>query len=191
LHGALWGENGYDSNSKSSAMDLFECIEQNESFEEDKARLIFKQILSALLHLHDIGLVHRDIKDENILIDQNFHVKLIDFGSAAFFDPTGKKNFNVFLGTKQYASPEILMRQEYRGPEADVWALGCCLYIILTATIPFACLEDAMLRPFIKPNRYLHPLCLDLLQRMLEKNPSKRATLKDIHRHPWVQWNDN
>jgi PAS domain-containing serine/threonine kinase len=171
---------------KSSAMDLFECIEQHDSFQEDKAQYIFKQIVNALSHLHEVGLVHRDVKDENILIDSNYHVKLIDFGSAAFFDPSGKTHFDTFLGTRQYAPPEVLLRKEYRGPEADVWALGCCLYIILTAALPFASIEHAISQPFTTPNRHLDLMCLDLLKRMLEKDPIKRATMKEIRKHPWV-----
>jgi PAS domain-containing serine/threonine kinase len=170
-------------------MDLFECIEKFESFTEPAARHIFSQIVEAVSHLHDIGLVHRDIKDENILIDDKFHVKLIDFGSAAFFDPTGQRKFDMFLGTKQYAAPEILLQKEYLGPEAEVWALGCCLYIILTGAVPFSSQKQAIEHPFTTPTRPLSPSCLNLLSRMLDKSADYRATLKEIKNHPWLSMN--
>jgi serine/threonine protein kinase len=116
-------------------MDLFECIERHQRFSERHGRFIFRQIAAAVAHLYSLGLVHRDIKDENILIDDKFHVKLIDFGSVAFFDPTKAKQYDRFLGTIQYAAPEILRGQHYSGPATEVWALGCCLYIILTGQV--------------------------------------------------------
>ena len=80
------------------SMDLFECIEKHEHFTEYQAQFVFRQILSAIHHLHSFKLVHRDIKDENILIDESFHIKIIDFGSANFFDAPGGKQFDRFLG---------------------------------------------------------------------------------------------
>jgi PAS domain-containing serine/threonine kinase len=189
LHGTAWSDESTENGDKKTAMDLFECIEKFESFTEPAARHIFSQIVDAVAHLHDIGLVHRDIKDENILIDDKFHVKLIDFGSASFFDPTGNRKFDMFLGTKQYAAPEILMQQEYRGPEAEIWALGCCLYIILTGAVPFSSQKQATELPFTRPNRPLSASCLNLLNRMLEKSPDYRATLKEIRNHPWLTMN--
>jgi serine/threonine protein kinase len=94
MHGTEWASNQESRRS----MDLFECIEKYEFFAEPLARHVFSQILDAVSHLHQIGLVHRDIKDENILIDDQFNVKVIDFGSAAFFDPKGVKLFDMFLG---------------------------------------------------------------------------------------------
>jgi serine/threonine protein kinase len=99
MHGTQWSDESKPKSPDSrKSMDLFECIEKYESFAEPLARQIFAQIVRGVCHLHEIGLVHRDIKDENILIDDNFHVKLIDFGSSAFFDPTGVKLFDMFLG---------------------------------------------------------------------------------------------
>ena len=78
--------------------DLFECIEQYSFLTEDQARHVFKQIASAVAHLHQLRIVHRDIKDENLLIDSNFNVKLIDFGSAAFIPAEPDRVFDRFLG---------------------------------------------------------------------------------------------
>ena len=77
-------------------MDLFECIEQHDHLSERDAHVIFCQIIDAISYLHDMHLVHRDIKDENILIDANFHVKIIDFGSCVYFDEMTM--FDRFLG---------------------------------------------------------------------------------------------
>lgn len=66
----------------------------------------------------------RDVKDENIVIDKNYNVKLVDFGAAAFIPTGDKRLFTTFHGTVQYCPPEIIRQEKYRGPEAEVWALG-------------------------------------------------------------------
>ncbi|KAJ3085026.1 hypothetical protein HK102_000388, partial [Quaeritorhiza haematococci] len=170
-----------------SSFDLFECIEQNERLTESQAHYVFRQIVAAVHYLHRHSVVHRDIKDENILIDRDFNVKLIDFGSAAFVPPEADRLFDRFLGTIQYASPEILRGERYRGPEADVWALGCCLYIMLTGEVPFANPAQAMNSPFTPPTHPLSSECHDVLRRMLDKRPASRATIFDICQHPWLQ----
>ncbi|RKP02585.1 hypothetical protein CXG81DRAFT_10642 [Caulochytrium protostelioides] len=169
-----------------SSCDLFECIEQHERFTEMQAQRVFGQIVSAIYHLHSRGYVHRDLKDENCLVDRTFTVKLVDFGSAAPL-PDGSRLFDRFLGTVQYAAPEILRGEKYRGPEAEVWALGCCLYIMLSGEVPFVAPAQALHGTFT-PCRYpLSPACLHLLGRLLEKSDRRRITILEVVQHPWLR----
>lgn len=83
-----------------ASCDLFECIEQHTRLPEDQARHIFAQIVDVVHYLHSRGISHRDIKDENIVIDKQFRVKLIDFGSAVLYDPRQEPPYyNRFWGT--------------------------------------------------------------------------------------------
>ncbi|KAJ3187335.1 hypothetical protein HDU85_006623 [Gaertneriomyces sp. JEL0708] len=169
------------------SMDLFECIEQHDRLTEDQARKVFRQIISAIQYLHSLGVVHRDIKDENILVDSDFRVKIVDFGSAAYIPQLpGGKLFDRFLGTIQYAAPEILRGEKYRGPEAEIWALGCCLYIMLNGEVPFSTPAQAAQQPYSEPKHSLSAECRELLDAMLEKKASVRATILDVASHPWL-----
>ncbi|KAJ3189084.1 hypothetical protein HK101_008939 [Irineochytrium annulatum] len=170
-----------------SSCDLFECIELMERFTEDQARHVFRQIVSAVAYLASLGIVHRDIKDENILIDDHFNVKLIDFGSATFADHSD----GLFLGTLQYAAPEVFEGRRHRGPEGDVWSLGCCLYIMLTGEVPFATPHDVKYSAPQMPKhasacKALEGDCGELLNIMLAKDMSRRATIAQVLSHKWL-----
>lgn len=130
-------------------MDLFEYIDrQRQPVNELVTSGIFRQIVSAVSYLHSHGIVHRDIKDENIIIDDKFHIKLIDFGSAAYFTP-GKK-FSTFCGTLDYCSPDVLLGNKYFGPELDVWTCGIALYTLVYCENPFAD-TNATIECILKP----------------------------------------
>lgn len=88
-----------------SGMDLFEFIDRRPMMDEQLGCYIFRQIANAIDYLHSLNILHRDIKDENIIIDQHFQVKLIDFGSATFMEEG--KLFATFYGTTEYCSPEV------------------------------------------------------------------------------------
>lgn len=85
--------------------------------------------------MHASEIIHRDIKLDNILVDTDLNIKVIDFGFAIQIQRGSK--LNIFCGTPNYMSPEILAKKEYYGQPSDVWAAGIVLYAILNGTFPF------------------------------------------------------
>ncbi len=135
-------------------MDLFEFIDRQPRIDECLSSYIFRQLVSALSYLHSKNIVHRDIKDENIVINESFHIKLIDFGSAAYMS-NGKK-FATFCGTLDYCSPEVLLGNKYNGPELDCWTMGIVLYTLVFSENPFFDADETiecMLKPPFKVSK--------------------------------------
>ncbi|KAI8985254.1 hypothetical protein BDB01DRAFT_789472 [Pilobolus umbonatus] len=130
-------------------MDLFDYIELNDNLPEHEIRHKFKQIVEGVRHLHENNIVHRDIKDENVVLDNNGGLRLIDFGSAAYVKP-GRK-YETFVGTLDYAAPEILRGHTYSGCPQDVWALGILLYTLIYRENPFYDIDEIMGRELIAP----------------------------------------
>ena len=165
-------------------MDLFEFIDrQRRHIDEALASYIFRQLVSAVAYLHSKNIVHRDIKDENIVINEQFHIKLIDFGSAAYM-AKGKK-FATFCGTMDYCSPDILLGNKYYGPELDVWTCGIALYTLIFCENPFLSAEETIeciLKPPFKVSKEL----MKLLFSILCPKPELRATMEEIESNEWV-----
>lgn len=163
--------------------DLFDLIELQPSMSEAQCKSIFKQLVAAVRHLHAHDIVHRDIKDENVIVDSEGAVKLIDFGSSAFMR---QGPFDVFVGTIDYAAPEVLSGRPYEGKPQDIWALGILLYTIVYKENPFYSVDEIMdheLRiPFV-----LSEDCLDLVKKILVRDLRKRPTIEQIFAHPWIQ----
>ncbi|KAL7322117.1 serine/threonine protein kinase, variant 4 [Mucor circinelloides] len=133
-------------------MDLFDYIELNDhGIPEHEIRRIFKQIALGVRHLHEHNIVHRDIKDENVVLSDAGGLRLIDFGSAAYLKP-GRK-YETFVGTLDYAAPEILRGHTYSGKPQDVWALGILLFTLVYRENPFYDIDEIMGRelriPFV------------------------------------------
>ncbi|BFZ63798.1 serine/threonine protein kinase [Saitoella coloradoensis] len=177
-----------------TGMDLFDYIELNLNMGEDECRSIYVQVSRALKHLHDLGIVHRDIKDENIVVDpprklkggkpftvSDIKVKLIDFGSATYIR---NGPFDTFVGTIDYCSPEMLRGENYKGPPQDVWAAGILLYTMVYKENPFYNIDEIMDRdlriPFV-----MSEASLDLVQRMLNRTISERPTMTEVLEHEW------
>lgn len=165
-------------------MDLFDYIELKANMDESECRNIFKQVVSAIHHLHTKALVvHRDIKDENVVLDGEGRIKLIDFGSAAYI-----KNgpFDVFVGTIDYAAPEVLQGKSYRGKEQDIWALGILLYTIVYKENPFYSVDEILDHPLRIPFLPFSEECIDLIRKMLDRDVDYRLTITEIIEHPWM-----
>lgn len=166
-----------------SGMDLFEFIDRRPMMDEKLACFIFKQIAKAVDYLHSLKILHRDIKDENIIIDQTFHVKLIDFGSATFMQDG--KLFSTFFGTTEYCSPEVLAGNKYAGPELEMWSLGVTLYVLIFFENPFLDIEET-LRGDLRFLHHITPNLEILLTAMLDKNPRTRCTMKELMEDVWL-----
>lgn len=123
--------------------DLFDYIESRPyGLKTSEARCILGQVADGIQFLHEHGIVHRDIKDENVILDGSGHAQLIDFGSAAHVRPG--RLFDTFSGTLDYAAAEILRGDKYAGKEQDVWAMGVVAYVCLVGDAPFWNGEEAM-----------------------------------------------
>ena len=105
---------------------------------ERYAKLIFHKILKGVKALHDAGICHRDLKMQNILVDEEFNPKICDFGFASDIKGTDGTGFlKEFLGTLNYAAPEIFLNRPYKGIKADVFSLGVVLLNLVTCKIGF------------------------------------------------------
>ena len=105
----------------------------NEAFNEKFCKLIFFKILKGIQALHEAGICHRDIKPDNILFDEKFNIKICDFG----YSTHNKENLDDYLGTKEYAAPEILKNKPYDGFRADIFSLGIVLFCLITGKFGF------------------------------------------------------
>ncbi|KAI5477243.1 serine/threonine protein kinase [Pseudohyphozyma bogoriensis] len=171
-----------------SSCDLFECIEQHSRFSEDMARYVFAQIVEVVYQLGLMGVCHRDIKDENIVISSDLKVKLIDFGSAVIFDPRGPPPvYDRFYGTTAFASPEILKRQPYTAPSSEVWSLGVLLSILVTGECPFANPDAAMIGRLSPPRVRISWEVEELMKACLRVDVDERITVKQIRESRWLR----
>ena len=170
---------------------LFNLVNNLGSIDEIRARQIFVMLISALNYLHNKKFImHRDLKAENILLDRYNNIRLIDFGLSNGFSKIDPE-LKTACGSPAYAAPEMIQGCPYT-KAADVWSAGVVLYAMVAGRLPF---DDSNVQTLMQKVVYTEATyppsmsrsLVDLLKRLLSKNPEKRLTIPQIINHPWFQ----
>merc|ERR1719266_3010251 len=181
----------------SQIQDLWDFITNHGPLNEDLTRKIFSQVVQTIQEVTKAGVVHRDIKDENILIDtQNHQIKIIDFGSGATITTDAEVNKNIhattafidYHGTRICAPPEYFTKRCYKADGLNVWSLGILLYNMTTGDVPFK--SDRQVKKAeikFEENLQLSEELKDLIKKCLTVSTLNRITLNDIAEHCWFK----
>ncbi|XP_004075019.1 calcium/calmodulin-dependent protein kinase kinase 2 [Oryzias latipes] len=169
-------------------------VPTDKPFGEDQARFYFQDLLRGIEYLHYQKIIHRDVKPSNLLVGEDGHIKIADFGVSNQFEGSDALLTST-VGTPAFLAPEALSetRKNFSGKALDVWAMGVTLYCFVFGVCPFMDERILSLHQKIKtqpvgiPERAdISDDLKDLLFKMLEKNPETRITVPQIKVHSWV-----
>ncbi|KAG2699292.1 hypothetical protein I3760_07G186600 [Carya illinoinensis] len=169
---------------------LTDKLSYAKKLEEREARKLFQQLIDAVDYCHDKGVSHRDLKPDNLLLDQWGNLKVSDFGLSALRKPGDI--LTTACGSPSYVAPELLMNKGYDGAAADIWSCGVILFELLAGRLPF---DDSNLINLYKKICRADYICPQwftedqkkLLSRILDPNPKKRMTIPEIVEDEWFQ----
>lgn len=169
--------------------DLLDYINSRKFLSEDAARKLFGDLVNGIAACHAKGIVHRDLKCENLLLDAQMRLKITDFG----FSRRQEKGINLetYCGSYAYAAPEVVLGDPYDGEPADIWSIGVVLYAMVSGRLPFkdndikTLLSDIASKITFRSR--ISKECQVLIRGMLTFNVSDRMTLEQIKAHPWMR----
>ncbi|XP_078381024.1 serine/threonine-protein kinase SIK3-like isoform X2 [Oculina patagonica] len=169
--------------------EIFDHLVAHGRMNEKEARKKFLQIASAVDYCHKQNVVHRDLKAENLLLDENFNIKIADFGFSNLFQEG--KHLKTWCGSPPYAAPELFEGKAYCGPEVDIWSLGVVLYVLVCGALPFDGSTLQSLRSRVLDGRFRIPFfmsteCEHLIRHMLVRDVAKRYNMAQIMNHKWI-----
>ncbi|KAH0498687.1 hypothetical protein TgHK011_005927 [Trichoderma gracile] len=188
--------------------ELLGVLKRTGTFDVECTRYYGAQILDAIEYMHSRGVIHRDLKPENVLLDDQMHVKITDFGTARLLpDPRTNPDANSeatdgldadnrngddgraasFVGTAEYVSPELLTHKN-ACKASDLWAFGCIIYQLLAGRPPFKAGSEYLTFQKIVNLEYefpqgFPPAARDLVERCLVLDPARRLTIEHIKNH--------
>lgn len=182
-----------------SGGELFDYILDHRYLKESLACRLFAQLVSGVDYMHSKGIVHRDLKLENLLLDKHKNIIITDFGFVNSFQNSNNDLMKTSCGSPCYAAPELVVSSEpYEGKKVDVWSCGVILYAMLAGYLPFdddpenpdgsniARLYHYITHTSLTFPEYIQPTPRDLLRRILVSNPNKRISLREIRSHIWL-----
>lgn len=172
-----------------SGGELFDYIVANTRVEEKEASKFFHQIIAGVEYIHKLKIVHRDLKPENLLLDYNKNIKIVDFGLSNTYGEN--ELLKTACGSPCYAAPEMIGGKKYNGLQVDIWSCGVILFAIVCGYLPFEDPNTAVLYKKILSGDYTIPSFVseegrDLIKNVLNTDPTKRFTIEDIRKHPWM-----
>ena len=180
-----------------SGGELFDHIVEVEHYTEQKAAEVFIPIVDAVRYCHSLGIVHWDLKPENLLYttkDDDAVLKVSDFGYAKFLIPKSGEHLSTACGTPCYIAPEVISGTGYDN-KVDCWSLGVILYVMLCGFPPFYAEENSELFAQIKSGKFefhspywdtISDSAKDLINKLLIVEPQKRLSTEEILNHPWL-----
>lgn len=169
---------------------LLDVINEKEYLNEKDIQIFCRQIFSAISECHKHSIAHRDIKPNNILLDEFNRVKVADFGLSAFINH-GDLMTN-FIGTDAYLAPEIQMHRGFDPYAADIWALGVLIYQMTTGELPWVTesykdMINCIKCGYIQPNHMIPNELYQIILRMLDSNPKNRITIDELLELPYFK----
>ncbi|KAJ8681288.1 hypothetical protein QAD02_017075 [Eretmocerus hayati] len=173
---------------------LLDIVRRDKFIDEERSRRWYRQLLDVLYYCHERGVVHRDVKCENLLMDRNYNLKLSDFGFArGHMQPTNGvvPLSETFCGSFAYASPEILRGIPYQPQMSDIWSSGVVLYTMVFGTLPFdelnwsKLLKQVQSKVVFPKSPKVSSACRNLITRILVPQRS-RPKIPEIQKDVWL-----
>ena len=172
---------------------LYSLLRRQVRFDQRTAAQYMRETIEAVRYLHSFSpkIIHRDIKPENLLLDDNYRVKLSDFGWANYQEENQLRK--TFCGTPEYLSPEMI-RKTGHNFSVDIWTLGVLLFELRTGYAPFTGATQSELFMNIKKLKInwpvdFPPLAKNLVSKILKLNPKERLSIEEISSHAWFEKN--
>ncbi|ESQ52013.1 hypothetical protein EUTSA_v10016543mg [Eutrema salsugineum] len=160
---------------------------------EGVARRYFQQLISSVAFCHSRGVYHRDLKLENLLLDDEGNLKVSDFGLSVVSEQLRQDGIcQTFCGTPAYLAPEVLTRKGYDAAKADVWSCGVILFVLMAGYLPFddknvLVMYKKIYKGQFRCPKWFSPELTRLMNRILDTNPDTRITIPEIMRHRWFK----
>ncbi|KAF9949476.1 hypothetical protein BGZ72_008757, partial [Mortierella alpina] len=162
-------------------------------FSDEDCRDVFQQMVLGIEYLHEHDIIHRDIKPDNLLRSEDGTVKIVDFGVSEMFNKKGDDMTKKSAGSPAFMAPELCRHDhgEVSGRATDIWSMGVTLYCIRYGYLPYVSESILEMHKVIREEDYTIPpeddqRFVDLIKKLLEKDPQKRITIEQLRNDPWL-----